>query len=56
MKLCGYVGGLFNPDWFAFVTSRGIESADSKIFMRLTVIISDIAVYIPGTDQNESFE
>lgn len=47
MKLCGYVGGLFNPDWFALMTSRGIESADSKIFMRLTVIISDVIVYIP---------
>ena len=56
MKLCGYVGGLFNPDWFALVTSRGIESADSKIFMRLTVIISDVIVYIPGTDQNESYK
>ena len=53
MKLCGYVGGLFNPDWFALATSRGIESADSKIFMRLTVIISDVIVYIPGTDQND---
>ena len=52
MKLCGYVGSLFNPDWFAFVTSRGLESADSKIFMRLTVIISDVIVYIPGTDQH----
>lgn len=48
MRLCGYVGGLFNPEWFAFVTSRGIETAESKIFMRLTVIISDLVVYLPA--------
>ena len=50
MKLCAAIGSLFNPDWFEFVTSRGLESFDSKVFMRMTVIASDLIVYIPGID------
>ena len=46
MKLCGWLGSLVNPEWFAFVTSRGYESDQAKIFMRSTVIISEIPYYI----------
>ncbi|KAG8195219.1 hypothetical protein JTE90_027960 [Oedothorax gibbosus] len=45
--LCGYVAKWFNPDWVALNTSRGYESYHHKIFMRSSVLISDLMFYIP---------
>ena len=42
MKLVGHVGSLINPEWFAFVASRGHESVEAKIFMRSSVILSEV--------------
>ncbi|THU87032.1 hypothetical protein K435DRAFT_731058 [Dendrothele bispora CBS 962.96] len=46
--LCGLIGSLINPEWFALKSSRGIETESSKVFMRSTVVISDALVYIPA--------
>ncbi|KAK9477038.1 glycosyl transferase [Lipomyces japonicus] len=49
--LLGYFGGsrlLGNPSWFALDSSRGFEHEDLKSFMRLTVIASDLIVYVPA--------
>ncbi|KAG2222775.1 hypothetical protein INT45_013139 [Circinella minor] len=39
-------GLLINSDWFALDSSRGYESPNSKFFMRTTVIISELLIYI----------
>ena len=36
-----------NPAWFELYKSRGLETPALKAFMRFTVIISDLSVYIP---------
>jgi alpha-1,3-glucosyltransferase len=41
-------GSRINPSWFALDSSRGIESADSKVFMRATVLALDSLIYIPA--------
>ncbi|KZS92278.1 ALG6, ALG8 glycosyltransferase [Sistotremastrum niveocremeum HHB9708] len=46
--LCGLIGSRINPSWFSLDASRGIESPESKVFMRATVLISDLLVYIPA--------
>ncbi|KAF9267381.1 hypothetical protein L218DRAFT_955274 [Marasmius fiardii PR-910] len=46
--LCGKVGSWIEPTWFALDTSRGIETAGSKLFMRLTVVLCDLLVYVPA--------
>ncbi|KAK7056856.1 Glucosyltransferase-like protein [Paramarasmius palmivorus] len=46
--LCGKVGSWINPRWFALDTSRGFESTSSKLFMRTTVVVSDLLVYVPS--------
>uniref|UniRef100_A0A7M5VAC0 Alpha-1,3-glucosyltransferase n=2 Tax=Clytia hemisphaerica TaxID=252671 RepID=A0A7M5VAC0_9CNID len=45
-KLCGFVANLMNPDWVALNTSRGYESYNHKLFMRATVLVADIFIYI----------
>ncbi|XP_063469410.1 dolichyl pyrophosphate Man9GlcNAc2 alpha-1,3-glucosyltransferase isoform X3 [Symphalangus syndactylus] len=37
-----------NPDWIALHTSRGYESQAHKLFMRTTVLIADVLIYIPA--------
>lgn len=44
----GKIGGLLNPKWFALYTSRGIDDAGLKVFMRATVIVSEYLVYVPA--------
>ncbi|KAK5940684.1 Glucosyltransferase-like protein [Knufia obscura] len=44
--ICGKIGTLINPEWFALFTSRGYESQDLKVYMRATVIISEYFVYV----------
>ncbi|KAJ9157847.1 Alpha-1,3-glucosyltransferase [Pleurostoma richardsiae] len=46
--LCGKIGALINPSWFALYVSRGSDDPDLKIFMRATVIVSEYLVYIPA--------
>lgn len=47
--LCGKLGALINPQWFALFTSRGLDDASLKVFMRATVLISEYLTYIPAT-------
>ncbi|KAF9899755.1 Glucosyltransferase-like protein [Linnemannia zychae] len=44
--LCGFVGDKINPEWFAWETSRGYESTDSKLYMRTTVLFFELVIYI----------
>lgn len=37
-----------NPDWIALHSSRGYESQAHKLFMRATVLIADLLIYIPA--------
>ncbi|KAG7088380.1 hypothetical protein E1B28_012381 [Marasmius oreades] len=46
--LCGKAGSWIEPTWFALKTSRGIESTGSKLYLRLTVVICDLLVYVPA--------
>ncbi|KFQ56478.1 Dolichyl pyrophosphate Man9GlcNAc2 alpha-1,3-glucosyltransferase, partial [Nestor notabilis] len=46
--VCAYIAKLINPDWIALHTSRGYESQPHKLFMRTTVIVADLLVYIPA--------
>ncbi|XP_045691413.1 dolichyl pyrophosphate Man9GlcNAc2 alpha-1,3-glucosyltransferase isoform X2 [Phyllostomus hastatus] len=39
---------IINPDWIALHTSRGYESEAHKLFMRATVLIADLLIYIPA--------
>ena len=41
-------GRRINPTWFALDSSRGIETQDSIVFMRSTVLILDGLIYIPA--------
>ncbi|KAF9091793.1 Glucosyltransferase-like protein [Mortierella sp. GBA35] len=44
--ICGFVGDKINPEWFAWETSRGYESADAKLYMRSTVLFFELLIYI----------
>ncbi|XP_045148133.1 dolichyl pyrophosphate Man9GlcNAc2 alpha-1,3-glucosyltransferase [Echinops telfairi] len=46
--LCSYVANFINPDWIALHTSRGYESQAHKLFMRTTVFIADLLIYVPA--------
>ncbi|NXL95558.1 ALG6 glucosyltransferase, partial [Alectura lathami] len=46
--LCAYIAGFINPDWIALHSSRGYESQSHKLFMRTTVFVADLLVYIPA--------
>ncbi|KAM4722955.1 dolichyl pyrophosphate Man9GlcNAc2 alpha-1,3-glucosyltransferase [Rhinophrynus dorsalis] len=46
--LCAQVAQLLNPDWVALNTSRGYESLQHKLFMRGTVLVADLIIYIPA--------
>ncbi|KAM9241760.1 dolichyl pyrophosphate Man9GlcNAc2 alpha-1,3-glucosyltransferase [Dugong dugon] len=46
--LCAYMAKFINPDWIALHTSRGYESQAHKLFMRTTVFIADLLIYIPA--------
>ncbi|KAF9584588.1 Glucosyltransferase-like protein [Lunasporangiospora selenospora] len=55
--ICGYVtnrekstlsGNLINPEWYAWETSRGYESQEAKLYMRATVLVCDLVVYLSG--------
>lgn len=46
--LCGYVADFLNPEFVALGASRGYESYEHKLFMRVTVLIADLFIYIPA--------
>ncbi|KAI8066674.1 glycosyl transferase [Gongronella butleri] len=46
--LCGKIGHLIEPAWFALDASRGYESPASKFYMRCTVYFSELFLYIPA--------
>uniref|UniRef100_A0A8P0SMV0 Alpha-1,3-glucosyltransferase n=1 Tax=Canis lupus familiaris TaxID=9615 RepID=A0A8P0SMV0_CANLF len=46
--LCAYVAKFINPDWIELHSSRGYESQAHKLFMRTTVFIADLLIYIPA--------
>nr|KAF6503836.1 ALG6 alpha-1,3-glucosyltransferase [Rousettus aegyptiacus] len=46
--LCAHVAKFINPDWIALHTSHGYESPAHKLFMRTTVFIADLLIYIPA--------
>lgn len=39
---------MINPAWVALDKSRGIETPDSKVFMRTTVVLLDALIYVPA--------
>eukprot|EP01060_Flectonema_neradi_P002020 TRINITY_DN11220_c0_g1_i1.p1 TRINITY_DN11220_c0_g1~~TRINITY_DN11220_c0_g1_i1.p1 ORF type:complete len:503 (+),score=73.86 TRINITY_DN11220_c0_g1_i1:65-1573(+) len=46
--ICGAVGKLCVPEMVELHASRGIETYNTKVFMKLTVLLSDLFVYLPG--------
>lgn len=46
--LCGKIGALIDPSWFALFSSRGSHDPTLKIFMRATVIVSEYLIYVPA--------
>ncbi|KAM6962595.1 dolichyl pyrophosphate Man9GlcNAc2 alpha-1,3-glucosyltransferase [Aplochiton taeniatus] len=46
--LCAHVAKLINPDWVELHLSRGYESPAHKLFMRATVLVAEILIYIPA--------
>uniref|UniRef100_A0A7S1J2K8 Alpha-1,3-glucosyltransferase n=1 Tax=Eutreptiella gymnastica TaxID=73025 RepID=A0A7S1J2K8_9EUGL len=46
--VCGKVGEKLLPSAFALRSSRGHETAESKMYMRATVLVADLIVYIPS--------
>ncbi|XP_070563337.1 dolichyl pyrophosphate Man9GlcNAc2 alpha-1,3-glucosyltransferase-like [Ptychodera flava] len=45
-KICGYIAHLINPEWVALKDSRGTETYEHKLFMRYTVLLADLLVYV----------
>lgn len=49
MYFCGlFAKHLLNSNYTKLHSSRGYESAEHKLFMRYTVLVSDIAIFIPS--------
>ena len=46
--LCGKIAMFFVPDLVQLHTSRGLEHVNARIFMRLTVLVADLAVFMPA--------
>lgn len=46
--ILGKLGAIFDPTWFQLGASRGQESMDLKSYMRFTVLLSELLLYIPG--------
>ncbi|ORZ05167.1 ALG6, ALG8 glycosyltransferase family-domain-containing protein [Lobosporangium transversale] len=44
--ICGFIGNKINAEWFAWETSRGFESRDAKLYMRATVLVLEMLVYM----------
>ncbi|KAL6068778.1 Alpha-1,3-glucosyltransferase [Balamuthia mandrillaris] len=46
--LCGHVGALIEAPSMALFSSRGYETASSKLFMRSTVLLGELCIYFPA--------
>ncbi|KEP48563.1 ALG6 ALG8 glycosyltransferase [Rhizoctonia solani 123E] len=46
--ICGLIAHKINPAWVALDASRGYESPASKHFMRMSVLLLELLVYIPA--------
>ena len=46
--ICGRVGAAFEPESMVLESSRGYETPNNRVFMRLTVIACDLLVYFPA--------
>ncbi|CAE6445127.1 unnamed protein product [Rhizoctonia solani] len=46
--ICGFIAHKINPVWVALDASRGYESPTSKHFMRMSVLLLELLVYIPA--------
>uniref|UniRef100_A0A8C6WMY3 Alpha-1,3-glucosyltransferase n=1 Tax=Neogobius melanostomus TaxID=47308 RepID=A0A8C6WMY3_9GOBI len=46
--LCAYVAKRINPEWVELHTSRGHESPAHKLFMRASVLVADLLIYLPA--------
>jgi alpha-1,3-glucosyltransferase len=46
--LLGKLGSLIDSSWFALDTSRGFESIELKSYMRFTVLLSEVIIFIPA--------
>ena len=42
-----FSASLINPDWVALESSRGTESEQHKLFMRYSVLVVDLLVFLP---------
>ena len=43
-----YSGSRIDPSWLTLDSSRGIETQGSKNFMRFTVLLLDLLIYVPA--------
>lgn len=48
MYFCGLVARLLNPEFVALEKSRGYESEAHKLFMRYSVLLADVLLYVPA--------
>ncbi|KAK5869619.1 hypothetical protein PBY51_024322 [Eleginops maclovinus] len=46
--ICAFVAKTINPEWVKLHKSRGYESPAHKLFMRATVLVADLLIYIPA--------
>ncbi|XP_061739673.1 dolichyl pyrophosphate Man9GlcNAc2 alpha-1,3-glucosyltransferase [Nerophis ophidion] len=46
--ICAHVAKIINPEWVELHKSRGYESPSHKLFMRTTVLVADLLIYIPA--------
>uniref|UniRef100_A0A3P9KME1 Alpha-1,3-glucosyltransferase n=1 Tax=Oryzias latipes TaxID=8090 RepID=A0A3P9KME1_ORYLA len=46
--LCAYIAKIINPEWVKLHKSRGYESPEHKLFMRTTVLVADLLLFIPA--------
>ncbi|CAH2310898.1 dolichyl pyrophosphate Man9 c2 alpha-1,3-glucosyltransferase [Pelobates cultripes] len=46
--LCAYIANVLEPDWVSLNNSHGYESLQHKLFMRATVLVADLIIYIPA--------
>jgi len=48
MYILGLISRKFNSSWTKLHESRGTETHDHKVYMRSTVILSDLLIYMPA--------
>ncbi|XP_054645808.1 dolichyl pyrophosphate Man9GlcNAc2 alpha-1,3-glucosyltransferase isoform X2 [Dunckerocampus dactyliophorus] len=46
--ICGHIAKMVNMEWVQLHKSRGYESTPHKLFMRTTVLVADLLIYIPS--------